>query len=97
MLTLKLSRVGKKKQPEYRLIVIEKGRDPWGRAKEILGHYHPLAKPKSFTVNKERLDHYVKNGVQSTHTVHNLLVTFGYLSSAKIASTHKRTARPKKK
>lgn len=97
MVTLKLSRTGKKKQPQYRLIVTEKGRDPWGRVQEILGHYNPLVAPKTFTVNKERLDFYLKHGAQCTFTVHNLLVTHGYVADQKIASQHKRTARPKKK
>lgn len=97
MLTLKFSRVGKKKQPQYRLIVTEKGRDPWGRANEILGHYDPMGKPKTFVVNKERLDHYLKNGAQCTLTVHNLLVAHGHLTAQKIASHHTRTARTKKK
>lgn len=88
MLTLKLSRVGKKKQPQYRLIVTEKGRDPWGRALEVIGHYNPLVSPKVFTVEQARLDHYLKNGAQSTATVNNLLINFGYMKGEKVQKVH---------
>lgn len=88
MLTLKLSRVGKKKQPQYRLIVSEKGRDPWGRALEIIGHYNPGVSPKVFTVDKERLAHYMKNGVQYTDTVNNLLINFDYIKGEKRQKVH---------
>lgn len=83
MLAIKLSRVGKKKQPHYRLIVSEKGRDPWGKVKEVIGHYHPLSKPKVFEVKKDRVDFYISNGAQPTDTVQNLLINFGYLKAAK--------------
>lgn len=88
MLTLKLSRVGKKKQPQYRLIVTEKGRDPWGRALEIIGHYNPGVSPKVFTVDKERLAHYIGNGVQFTDTVNNLLINFDYIKGEKRQKVH---------
>ena len=83
MLSIKLSRVGKKKQPQDRLIVIEKGRDPWGRSKEVIGHYNPMVTPKVFTVEKERLEYYLKNGVQLTDTVNNLLINFGFMKGEK--------------
>ncbi len=88
MLSLKLSRVGKKKQPQYRLIVIEKTRDPWGRSLEVIGHYNPFAKPKTFTVVKDRLDMYLKNGAQPTATVNNLLINFGHMKGEKMAKVH---------
>ncbi|MCX6780654.1 MAG: 30S ribosomal protein S16 [Candidatus Magasanikbacteria bacterium] len=100
MLTLKLSRVGKKKQPQYRLIVTEKGRDPWGKALETIGHYNPTIKPKVFTVDQARLDHYIKNGVQKTVTVNNLLINFGFTKGEKKQKVHitkKRAARAEKK
>jgi ribosomal protein S16 len=38
MLTIRLSRTGKSKQPYYRVVVQEKGRDPWSPAVEIIGN-----------------------------------------------------------
>ena len=44
MLTFKLSRRGKKKQPTYRLVVVDKKKDPWGMVKEDVGSYNPHTK-----------------------------------------------------
>lgn len=72
MLTLRLSRMGKKKQPTYRLIVSEKGRDPWGRALELLGTYNPRTKVALFKT--DRITYWMSKGAQSSPTVWNLLV-----------------------
>ena len=72
MLTIRLSRIGKKKKPMYRLIVSEKARDPYGRALEILGSYDPYT--KELQTSKERIEHYLSNGAQMSDTVNNLLV-----------------------
>lgn len=100
MLTLKLTRIGKKKQPQYRLIATEKSRDPWGHALEVIGHYNPMVNPKIFSVEKERLEHYLKNGAQLTDTVNNLLINFGHMTGVKRQKVHitaKRKAGKKKK
>lgn len=84
MLALKLARVGKNKQPSFRLIVTEKGRDPWGRAVEILGHYDPRSKAKTCVLNKDRVSYWLSVGAQPTATVHNLLVNQGVLQAEKV-------------
>lgn len=75
MLMIRLARIGKKKQPQYRLVVSEKARDTYGRALDIVGHYNPRSKVA--TLNQERINHWVQNGAQFSTTVHNLLVTNG--------------------
>ena len=42
MVALKLQRVGRHNSPHFRLIAIDKLRDPQARAKEVLGHWHPV-------------------------------------------------------
>jgi small subunit ribosomal protein S16 len=74
MLTIRLSRVGKKKQPIYRFIVSEKARDPWGKATEILGQYNPRSTPVLFQIDEERVKYWISKGAQLSDTVHNLLV-----------------------
>ncbi len=73
MLTIKLRRVGKKKQPVFRLIVTEKGRDPWGDNLEIVGWMNPRTKEKS--LNVERIQYWISKGAQTTDTINNLLVS----------------------
>lgn len=70
---IKLRRVGKKKQPVFRLIVTEKGRDPWGDNLEIVGWINPRTKEKKLEV--DRIKHWLSKGAQTTDTIHNLLVT----------------------
>ena len=72
MLTIRLSRVGKKKQPSYRLIVSEKARDPWGKATEILGSYDP--RTKKAVLVAERIAYWRSKGATVSDSVWNLLL-----------------------
>ncbi|MBU1032940.1 MAG: 30S ribosomal protein S16 [Patescibacteria group bacterium] len=74
MLSIRLSRIGKRKQPHYRLIVTEKTRDPWGKAVEILGTYNPHTDPATINFKSERISYWLKNGAEATDTVWNMLV-----------------------
>ena len=74
MLTIRLSRVGKKKQPTYRFIVSEKSKDPWGDNLEILGHYNPRSNPPTIVVKADRVKHWISKGATTSDTVNNLLI-----------------------
>lgn len=74
MLSIRLTRVGKRKQPFYRLIVLEKTRDPWGRSLEILGNYNPHTSPSTLEIKTDRVKHWLEKGAQPSDTVWNLLV-----------------------
>lgn len=86
MLTIRLSRTGRKKQPHYRFVISEKGRDTKGRALEILGHYHPLDKDAkaSMVINKERVEHWISHGAGMSNTVKNLLIDKGIIKGDKV-------------
>jgi small subunit ribosomal protein S16 len=92
MLTIRLTRVGKKKQPSYRFIVSEKARDPWGKALEILGFYNPLTNPATIKLETERVQYWISKGAQASDTVRNLLIDQGILSGdkTKLAQISKR-------
>ncbi len=83
MLSIRLTRIGKKKQPEYRFVIMEKGRDPWGKALEILGNFNPRTNPVTFNVKKDRIEYWIKNGAQCTDTVWNLFVDQGLVEGDK--------------
>jgi small subunit ribosomal protein S16 len=83
MLTIRLSRVGKKKQPTYRFIISEKTKDPWGDSLEILGHYNPRSKPVSFVLKEDRVKHWIEKGAQLSDTVHNMFVEKGIIKADK--------------
>ncbi len=74
MLTIRLSRVGKKKQPSYRLLVSEKTKDPWGKYLENLGHFNPLVEPPVINFKTDRIQHWLSKGAQASDTVWNLFV-----------------------
>ncbi len=84
MLAIKLSRVGKKKQPSYRVLVLEKAKDPWGDYLENVGTYNPKAQPKVIRLNAERIKYWLSKGAQPTPTVWNLLVSQGIIEAKKL-------------
>src|SRR3989344_4363569 len=83
MLTIRLTREGKKNQPFFRVVVIDKRRSAkGGRPAEILGYVDPLTKKKSF--EKERILYWLKVGAQPSATVHNLLVAEKIIDAPKM-------------
>ena len=83
MLTIRLTRKGKKNQPFFRVVVIDKRRSAkGGRPSEILGYVDPLTKRKS--LKKERILHWISVGAQPSATVHNLLVAEKIIDAPKI-------------
>jgi small subunit ribosomal protein S16 len=74
---IRLMRMGKKKQPTYRVVVAD-GRSPRdGRYIEILGQYRPREEPSFFTVDDEKVLGWLRQGAQPTDQVHRLLVNAG--------------------
>jgi len=87
MLTIRLSRIGKRKKPMYRLIVSEKSKDPYGRALEILGSYNPFT--KELVAKGERINHWLDNGSGISPTANNLLVQNGIIKREKVVASKK--------
>lgn len=94
MLAIRLSRVGKKKNASYRIIVNEKTKDPWGDYKEKLGHYNPHT--KELVVNKDRVKFYLDNGAQASATVWNLFLDHKLVEGKKESVSHINKKRAKK-
>ncbi len=83
MLTIRLTRKGKKNQPFFRVVVIDKRRSSKaGRAVEDLGYVNPLTKKRS--LNKERILYWLSKGVQPSAAIHNLLVQEKIIEAKKI-------------
>lgn len=85
MLTIRLSRVGKKKKPMYRLIISEKAKDPYGRALEILGSYNPFT--KDLQIKTDRVKHWLSKGSQMSATVNNLLIEKKIIEGKKVVAS----------
>lgn len=74
MLSIRLSRVGKRGAPVYRVVVMPKHNDPWAVATEILGHYNPRKNPPELVLNAQRVKYWIDKGAQASDTMWNLLV-----------------------
>lgn len=81
MLAIKLSRIGKRHRPHYRIIVLEKAKDPWGDFKENLGTYNP--RTKQLDIKADRVKHWIEQGAQPTDTIFNILVAEGIIEGKK--------------
>lgn len=81
MLMIRFTRIGKKKQPSYRIIISEKTRDPWGRYLELLGNYNPRSKVAN--IKADRVKHWLAKGAQASPSVHNLLIKQGLIADTR--------------
>ena len=73
MLMIRLARVGARKQPYYRIVVIDKGRARNGRAVEIVGTYNPRTTPATVDVKRGRVEHWRSKGAQLSGRVEKLM------------------------
>ena len=73
MLTIRLSRVGTKKRPCYRVVVIESHVPRDGRYVELLGYYHPRVDPEVLKVDYERVSYWTGKGARLSDTMRSLL------------------------
>ncbi|MES2966254.1 MAG: 30S ribosomal protein S16 [Patescibacteria group bacterium] len=89
MLMMRLQRVGRKNNPAYRVVVVDKrASTKSNKTIDLIGNYNP--KLGQITINGEKAKQWLAQGVQASDTVHNMLV------SQKIIEGKKRNALPKK-
>lgn len=74
---LRLMRMGKTKQPTYRLVAADSRSPRDGRFIEVLGTYEPRLEPSGFTVDNARALKYLRDGAQPTDRVRKLLELSG--------------------
>lgn len=96
MLSIRLSRVGTKRAPVYRVVVMPKHNDPWAKSVEILGHYNPRKEPRELVLKTERIKYWLGQGAEATDTVWNLLIDEKIVEGKKRGVTHISTKRSKK-
>ncbi len=85
MLRIRLTRIGKKKKPFYRVVVAPSQAPRSGRFVEIVGHYNPITDPAQIHFNEERVLYWLKTGAQPTDSVERLLKITGILDKVKQA------------
>ena len=88
MLTIRLSRVGKKKQPSYRIVVQDKRRDPWSPAIDVVGHFDPRSKGEQIQLDEAKVKEWLGKGAQPSETIHNMFIEKKLLEGKKINKMH---------
>src|SRR5215467_1528950 len=73
VLMIRLARIGARKQPYYRVVVIDKERARNGRSVEVVGLYNPRTNPTTINLKRDRIDYWVSKGAQLSDTVSRLL------------------------
>ncbi len=76
---IRLKRVGKKKQPYYRVVVADSRSPRDGRFIEQIGTYDPHTDPSTFKVDADKVKDWISKGAQPTDTVKKLLKYNGIL------------------
>ncbi len=70
---VRLTRVGSKKNPIWRVVVADRRSPRDGRFIETIGHYNPQTQPSTIVIDHERLDHWIALGAEPTNTVKKLM------------------------
>lgn len=84
---LRLMRMGKKKQPQYRIVAADSRSPRDGRFIEILGTYEPRHEPSRVIVDNEKAVRWLRDGAKPTDTVARLLAQSGALDEFKAGAT----------
>ena len=86
MVKMRLLRMGDKKNPIYRVVVVDSRKAATGEYIDCVGHYRPTCEPAELDFNVELTKDWLSKGVQPTETVKNLLVKAGVVEkSAKLS------------
>ena len=80
---IRLTILGDKKSPFYRVIVADSRSPRDGKFIEILGTYNPLTNPAEIKIDNEKAKKWIANGAQPTDTARNLLVKSGAIEPKK--------------
>jgi small subunit ribosomal protein S16 len=83
---MRLTRMGKKKSPYYRIVVIDGRRQRDGRYIDLIGRYDPREEPSLIEIDEEKAVDWLKKGVQPTEAVAKLLDISGVTSKFKVSA-----------
>ncbi len=96
MVKMRLVRMGDKKSPVYRIVVVDARKAATGEYIEKIGFYDPKSEPVTLTVDVEKAKEWIAKGVQPTETVRSLLIRSGAMEKPTKLSPSKTKAKKKK-
>jgi len=85
VLMIRLARFGARKQPYYRVVVIEKERARNGRPVEVVGTYNPRTNPATVDFKRDRVTYWVSKGAKCSERVSKLLAMPAPAAAAPVA------------
>ncbi len=94
---MRLTRLGDKKSPTYRIVVVDSRKARDGEYIDKIGHYNPTANPAEVVIDKEKAADWLAKGVQPTETVRALLLNAGVIEKSEKLSPSKTNPKKKKK
>ena len=86
MLRIRLKRIGKRKQPAYRIVVADSRSPRDGRPVQEIGHYNPMTNPPEVVIDGDRALYWVSQGAQPSEAVNRILVRQGLVQGETISS-----------
>jgi small subunit ribosomal protein S16 len=87
LLRIRLRRVGKKKQPMYRLVVADSKAPRDGASVEVIGRYNPLTEPATLEIDEEKALSWLRRGAQPSEAAAKLLARKGIIEKPEKASS----------
>ncbi len=94
---MRLTRLGDKKSPTYRIVVVDSRKARDGEYIDKVGHYNPTANPAEVVIDNEKAKDWLAKGVQPTETVRSLLLNAGVIEKSDKLSPSKTNPKKKKK
>ena len=94
---MRLTRMGDKKSPTYRIVVVDSRKARDGEYIDKVGHYNPTANPAEVVVDVDKAKDWLSKGVQPTETVRSLLLHAGVIEKSDKLSPSKTNPKKKKK
>ena len=82
MVKIRLRRMGKKKQPTYRIVVADDRSPRDGRFIENIGTYNPRTEPATVVIKEDRLTDWISKGAQPTDSIRKVLTASGHMTRA---------------
>lgn len=76
MVTIRLTRMGTKHRPFYRIVAIDKERARDSRYIDLIGHYNPMTDPAEIKFDVEKYNEWINKGAKPSQTVKSLLKKF---------------------
>ncbi len=73
MVSIRLTRMGSKRKPFYRVVVTDSRKARDGSFIENLGHYNPCTQPSEIKIDVEKIEEWIKKGAKPSETVVSLV------------------------